>query len=219
MTALRLATSWHSLRSKLACSSRWRTCCSAALKSLDHSHYSSASFEYMDIKPTIVDPANPIRVDPATAKGEVVFENVSFTYQESELERIEARQQLLASNRPQGGFRGGPPGGPDGGAGQMGADMPMPPPEMPSRGGNGRPSMANGLQSRQASDTLPEDDEPFHLSDISFTAEAGKLTALVRPSGSGKTTIGYLASRLYDADEGAVRIDGVEHQRQSLTTT
>lgn len=162
-------------------------------------------FEYMDIKPTIVDPANPIRVDPATAKGEVVFENVSFTYQESELERIEARQRLLASNRPEGGFGGGS----DGGAGQMGSDIPMPPPDTPRRGGNGRPSMANGLQSREASDTLPQDDEPFHLSDISFTAEAGKLTALVGPSGSGKTTIGYLASRLYDADEGAVRIDGV----------
>ncbi len=162
-------------------------------------------FEYMDIKPTIVDPANPIKVDPATAKGEVVFENVSFTYQESELERIEARQRLLASNRPEGGFGGGS----DGGAGQMGSDIPMPPPDTPRRGGNGRPSMANGLQSREASGTLPQEDEPFHLSDISFTVEAGKLTALVGPSGSGKTTIGYLASRLYDADEGAVRIDGV----------
>ena len=48
------------------------------------------------------------------------------------------------------------------------------------------------------------------LSGISFTANAGELTALVGPSGSGKTTIGYLASRLYDADEGAVRIDGVD---------
>lgn len=38
---------------------------------------------------------------------------------------------------------------------------------------------------------------------------SGELTALVGPSGSGKTTIGYLASRLYDADFGAVRIDGV----------
>ena len=166
-------------------------------------------FEYMDIKPTIVDPVNPIRVDPATAKGEVVFENVSFTYQESELERIEARQQLLASNAPQGRFVGGAPAGPDGGAGQMGADMPMPPPEMPSRGGNGRSSVREGMQSTSDSNGLQQVDEPFHLSDISFVAEAGKLTALVGPSGSGKTTIGYLASRLYDADEGAVRIDGV----------
>ena len=63
------------------------------------------------------------------------------------------------------------------------------------------------MQSSDASEGL--DDESFHLSDISFTAAAGKLTALVGPSGSGKTTIGYLASRLYDADQGAVMIDGV----------
>ena len=49
----------------------------------------------------------------------------------------------------------------------------------------------------------------FSLEGIDFTANAGELTALVGPSGSGKTTIGYLASRLYDADSGAVKIDGV----------
>ena len=170
-------------------------------------------FEYMDIKPTIVDPVNPIRVDPASAKGEVVFDNVSFTYQESELERIEARIKAQSSNGPPQGFAGGPPGGAPGGPGQaaaeMGTDMPIPPPVMPNRGGNGRPEVRDRMQSRGESDDLQQEDELFHLSDISFVAEAGKLTALVGPSGSGKTTIGYLASRLYDADEGAVRIDGV----------
>ena len=170
-------------------------------------------FEYMDIKPTIVDPVNPIRVDPASAKGEVVFDNVSFTYQESELERIEARIKAQSSSGPPQGFGGGPPGAAPGGPGQavaeMGTDMPMPPPVMPNRGGNGRPEVRGRMQSRGESDDLQQEDELFHLSDISFVAEAGKLTALVGPSGSGKTTIGYLASRLYDADEGAVRIDGV----------
>ena len=165
-------------------------------------------FEYMDIKPTIVDPVSPIRVDPATAKGEVVFDNVSFTYQESGLERIEARQRLLSSNGPQGGFGGAPPGGPpNGGNGQIAPEIAMAPPMVPNRGGNGRPPVGRGMQSSDASEGL--DDESFHLSDVSFTAAAGKLTALVGPSGSGKTTIGYLASRLYDADQGAVRIDGV----------
>ena len=51
--------------------------------------------------------------------------------------------------------------------------------------------------------------EPFTVDDIDFTAEAGRLTALVGPSGSGKTTIGYLLARLYDVDEGRVLIDGV----------
>ena len=166
-------------------------------------------FEYMDIKPTIVDPANPVRVDPATAKGEVVFENVSFTYQESELERIEARQRLLASSGSQGSFGGGLPAVQTVAPGRWVQISQCHRRTMPNRGGNGRPSVREGMQSTSDSDGLQQEDEPFHLSDISFVAQAGKLTALVGPSGSGKTTIGYLASRLYDADEGAVRIDGV----------
>ena len=46
------------------------------------------------------------------------------------------------------------------------------------------------------------------LHDISFTAPAGKLTALVGPSGAGKTTITQLVSRMYDPDDGAVLIGG-----------
>ncbi len=46
------------------------------------------------------------------------------------------------------------------------------------------------------------------LRDVSFTAPARQLTALVGPSGAGKTTITHLVSRLYDPDEGAVRIGG-----------
>jgi ATP-binding cassette subfamily B protein len=48
------------------------------------------------------------------------------------------------------------------------------------------------------------------LHDVSFTAPARKLTALVGPSGAGKTTITHLISRLYDPDEGAVRIGGFD---------
>ena len=48
------------------------------------------------------------------------------------------------------------------------------------------------------------------LHDISFTAPARQLTALVGPSGAGKTTITHLVSRLYDPDEGAVRIGGFD---------
>ncbi len=166
-------------------------------------------FEYMDIKPTIVDPVNPIKVDPATAKGEVVFDNVSFAYRESELERIDARQRTQAQQRPAGGFGGGAPPGPAGGDGQMMPDMSAQPP-MTLRGGNAsiQPSRA-GAKSLAEENGHEVDDDPFSLSNISFTARAGELTALVGPSGSGKTTIGYLASRLYDADFGAVRIDGV----------
>ncbi len=43
---------------------------------------------------------------------------------------------------------------------------------------------------------------------VSFRAPSGKLTALVGPSGAGKTTITALAARLYDPNDGTVRIGG-----------
>jgi ATP-binding cassette subfamily B protein len=39
-------------------------------------------------------------------------------------------------------------------------------------------------------------------------SEPGTLTALVGPSGAGKTTISYLLPRLYDVTEGSVQVDG-----------
>ena len=48
------------------------------------------------------------------------------------------------------------------------------------------------------------------LHEVSFRAPPGKLTALVGPSGAGKTTITALAARLYDPNEGAVRIGGYD---------
>jgi ATP-binding cassette subfamily B protein len=48
------------------------------------------------------------------------------------------------------------------------------------------------------------------LTDVSFTAPAGQLTALVGPSGAGKTTITALVARLYDPDGGTVRIGGYD---------
>src|ERR1700729_2300299 len=46
------------------------------------------------------------------------------------------------------------------------------------------------------------------LHEISFSAHAGELTALVGPSGAGKTTITQLVSRMYDPNDGAVLIGG-----------
>lgn len=52
------------------------------------------------------------------------------------------------------------------------------------------------------------DDEQV-LSDISFTAEQGKTTALIGPSGGGKSTCARLASRFWDVNEGEVRLGGI----------
>jgi ATP-binding cassette, subfamily B, bacterial len=53
------------------------------------------------------------------------------------------------------------------------------------------------------------------LRGLSFTASPGTLTALVGPSGAGKTTISALLPRLYDVTTGAIEIDG--HDIRDLT--
>jgi ATP-binding cassette subfamily B protein len=53
-------------------------------------------------------------------------------------------------------------------------------------------------------------DGDWTLRDITLDVPAGSKTALVGETGSGKTTLGYLVARLYDADEGTVAIDGID---------
>jgi ATP-binding cassette subfamily B protein len=48
------------------------------------------------------------------------------------------------------------------------------------------------------------------LEDVSFTVPEGTTTALVGETGSGKTTLGYLAARLYDVGRGSVSIGGTD---------
>ena len=48
------------------------------------------------------------------------------------------------------------------------------------------------------------------LHDVTFTAKAGQMVALVGPSGAGKTTISMLPTRMYDVQGGAVRIGGTD---------
>jgi ATP-binding cassette subfamily B protein len=48
------------------------------------------------------------------------------------------------------------------------------------------------------------------LEDITFTVPHGTTTALVGETGAGKTTLGYLAARLYDVGRGRITIGGVD---------
>lgn len=90
-------------------------------------------FEYLDLPVEIAERPDPVVLDRATLRGEVAFEDVSFSY---------------------------------GGA------------------------------------------ERATLDDVTLTIPAGTTTAVVGETGSGKTTLGYLVARLYDADAGRVTIDG-----------
>ena len=56
--------------------------------------------------------------------------------------------------------------------------------------------------------TYPGADRPA-LSDVSFSVRPGQVTALVGPSGGGKTTAASLIPRFWDADSGTVSIGGV----------
>ena len=65
--------------------------------------------------------------------------------------------------------------------------------------------------------SLPEVKESEEiLKGISFTAAAGSVTALVGPSGAGKTTISALLPRLYDVSSGAIKIDGIDIRELSV---
>jgi ATP-binding cassette subfamily B protein len=52
--------------------------------------------------------------------------------------------------------------------------------------------------------------DEWTLRDVSFTVPAGTTTAIVGETGSGKTTLGYLTSRLYDVGRGRVTIGGTD---------
>ena len=48
------------------------------------------------------------------------------------------------------------------------------------------------------------------LSDVTFTARQGEVTALVGPSGGGKTTVSRLAARFWDPDSGTITVGGMD---------
>ena len=51
------------------------------------------------------------------------------------------------------------------------------------------------------------------LRDVSFTAKQGEVTALVGPSGGGKTTVSRLAARFWDYQKGSITVGGMEVSR------
>ncbi|MFB6072239.1 MAG: ABC transporter ATP-binding protein [Halobacterium sp.] len=63
--------------------------------------------------------------------------------------------------------------------------------------------------------TFGYDDEPI-VSDISFEVDGGETLALVGPTGAGKSTVLKLLLRMYDVDEGEIRIDGQDISEVTL---
>ena len=74
-----------------------------------------------------------------------------------------------------------------------------------------RRGMGDGISQATTAST-----REWALEDVSFVAEPGTLTALVGPSGAGKTTISYLIPRLYDVTDGRVLVEGVDVRESAL---
>jgi ATP-binding cassette subfamily B protein len=60
------------------------------------------------------------------------------------------------------------------------------------------------------------DEDAWTLRGVDLEIAPGTKTAIVGETGSGKTTLGYLVARLYDAERGAVRLDGVDVRELSF---
>jgi ATP-binding cassette subfamily B protein len=58
--------------------------------------------------------------------------------------------------------------------------------------------------------------DEWTLRDVDIVVPPGTRTALVGETGAGKTTLGYLAARLYDPEQGAVLIDGTDLRELSF---
>ncbi|KAJ6532865.1 P-loop containing nucleoside triphosphate hydrolase protein [Mycena vulgaris] len=98
-----------------------------------------------------------------------------------------------------------------GAAGKLFATIDRVPLIDPAAPGGSKPSpVAGSLSLENIRFTYPSRPGVPVLKDISLTFPAGKTTALVGASGSGKSTIIALVERFYDPDAGIVRLDGVD---------
>jgi ATP-binding cassette subfamily B protein len=146
-------------------------------------------FEYLDLEPEITEPEGAVVLTHEDVRGSVRFRHVGFAYPKS-------APRLSGS-----------------GTAELLTDT----------GGPMDASVMEALEGLAASDADTAAREspqgsPFGLVDIDFRVEPGQLVALVGPSGSGKTTTTYLLPRLYDVDDGAIEIDGIDVRRISLAS-
>ncbi|QFU81723.1 ABC transporter ATP-binding protein [Natronorubrum aibiense] len=87
-------------------------------------------------------------------------------------------------------------------------------------------SVSFAYENQGTSSTAESDDQPDTgdvqseriIDDISFDVDGGETVALVGPTGAGKSTVLKLLLRLYDVDEGAIRIDDQDVRDVSLSS-
>ncbi len=148
-------------------------------------------FEYLDMEPEIKDAVGAVALEPKGVEGRLRFRRVSFAYQGAPPNLDMAAAELATDA-----------------SGHGDDDV------LDSRIEAGADAGADAGEG--AADVRVS--VPFGLEEIDFEVEPGQLVALVGPSGSGKTTTTYLVPRLYDADSGAIEIDGRDVRDIKLTS-
>jgi ATP-binding cassette, subfamily B, bacterial len=149
-------------------------------------------FEVIDMPPEIREKPDPVCLEDC--RGDLVFEDVSFCYEGasgpglSEVRRFgQAGPDAVAMTA--------------GETGKPGMERRKPGPE-------GRGSGEDGGAAKHEKDGIHAQARPSALEHVSFSVKPGELTALVGPSGAGKTTVTYLIPRLVDPTGGRILIDG-----------
>ncbi len=159
-------------------------------------------FEVIDLPLDIQEKDKPVEL--SDVHGKLTFEDVSFHYDAhplnllSDVQRYGEIDKIEAALSGNGHHEGEKP------SLKNAPVIDLPAALIPSPSGEG---LEGHSQARQQA-----------LEHISFTVEPGALTALVGPSGAGKTTITYLIPRLYDPTEGRILIDGSDLRDVSLAS-
>ncbi len=150
-------------------------------------------FEVIDLPQDIVEKPDAIVLQDV--RGDLEFENVTFNYSIDESKLLSEVKRYGKMDNVTAVLSGG------GGNGKT--NQPSETPDDPLAA-SGTPEAMPTSQAREVA-----------LESVSFKASAGQLVALVGPSGAGKTTMTYLIPRLYDPNQGVIRIDG--HDLRDVT--
>lgn len=82
---------------------------------------------------------------------------------------------------------------------------------------NPKTSTSSDITFQEVTFSYGDDSENNALDHVSFQAKQGQITAVVGPSGGGKSTIAHLIPRFFDVTEGSIRIGGVDIRDMELS--
>jgi ATP-binding cassette subfamily B protein len=158
-------------------------------------------FEVIDLPLDIQERTNPVPL--TNVRGELVFDDVSFRYDAHPAALLSEAQRFGQVDNITAALSGGP----DQSDRRNGKGI----------SGNHDGDTSNDREEAEAGETHSQARQQA-LEHISFSVKPGELTALVGPSGAGKTTITYLIPGLYDPVEGRILIDGHDLRDVSLAS-